>query len=457
MKHVFSILLLCVIFQSVLTSRRSLRMRMAKVAKAMKLISDIKEKKLRKLDEGTDQSSETEAGATSEANATVSSTERVTPPDTSVETSAPSEEYNDPSPSNAPESANATAANAPVAVDKPVATKPKTTTKTDAKVQVTKFHSFKKPTKPGPGVVTFGTFIYFLGRPIVKFIVLRLRITYRSLFRNLQEATAESARTDCEIEDKSLLGKTLGPEDGANVNYICEANATQGDVTTANFTLNTDVPMAMVNANGTMESLDFTEVNFNGDSAETASSLQENVIEMSQDSSYYLKESIAYIDKYILILSGRLSNSRLLRRLALNEGTIKMNLSNTDGSTNEYECYISGDSSDSKNLTCDTQSNPLRSTVRDLHLSSGTNDDKQTLFIEMKNATGNASYPIVPSPGNKYTYSRSSSGLSGGAIAGIVIACVVALAAASIAAIMLRKPSPPVDNTTIVDLKTETI
>ena len=455
MKHVFTILLLCVILQSVLTSRRSLRMRMAKVAQAMKLISDAKEKKLRKLDEGTDQSSETEAGATSEANATVSSTERVTPPDTSVETSAPIEEYNDPSPSNEPESANATAGNAPVAVDKPVATKPKTTTKTDAPVQVTKFHSFK--TEPGSGVVTLGVFFYFFGRPIVKYFVFRLRITYKRAFRNLQEATAESARTDCEIEDKSLLGKTLGPEDGANVNYICEANATQGDVTTANFTLNTDVPLTMVNANGTMESLDFTEVNFNGDSAETASSLQENVIEMSQDSSYYLKESIAYIDKYILILSGRLSNSRLLRRLALNEGTIKMNLSNTDGSTNEYECYISGDSSDSKNLTCDTQSNPLRSTVRDLHLSSGTNDDKQTLFIEMKNATGNASYPIVPSPGNKYTYSRSSSGLSGGAIAGIVIACVVALAAASIAAIMLRKPSPPVDNTTIVDLKTETI
>lgn len=44
--------------------------------------------------------------------------------------------------------------------------------------------------------------------------------------------------------------------------------------------------------------------------------------------------------------------------------------------------------------------------------------------------------------------------LSGGAIAGIVIACVVVLAAASIAAIMLRKPSPPIDNTTVVGLKT---
>ena len=51
-------------------------------------------------------------------------------------------------------------------------------------------------------------------------------------------------------------------------------------------------------------------------------------------------------------------------------------------------------------------------------------------------------------------YRKNSSGLSGGAIAGIVIACVVVLAAASIAAIMLRKPTPPIDNTTVVGLKT---
>ena len=72
----------------------------------------------------------------------------------------------------------------------------------------------------------------------------------------------------------------------------------------------------------------------------------------------------------------------------------------------------------------------------------------------------NSTYAIKTPQGSgssRYTYSKSSSGLSGGAIAGIVIACVVALAAVSIAAIMLRKPSPPVDNTTIVDLKTDNI
>ena len=54
-------------------------------------------------------------------------------------------------------------------------------------------------------------------------------------------------------------------------------------------------------------------------------------------------------------------------------------------------------------------------------------------------------------------YRKSSSGLSGGAIAGIVIACVAVLIAAAVAVIMLRKPTPPIDNTTVVDLKQENI
>ena len=455
MKHVFTILLLCVILQSVLTSRRSLRMRMAKVAQAMKLISDAKEKKLRKL-ENTDESvdSEAESTSTSDSNATVSSTESVTPPDTSVQTSAPPVVYNDTSAADEKENVNATAENAPVNASKPVATKAKTTSNTKAAVQVTKFHSFKKPTTRGPGKVTFGTFIYFFGRPIVKFIVLRLRITYTRGLRNLQEATAESARTDCEIKNKDLLGLTLNSDEGANVDYDCTANATQGDVSTANFTLNTDVPMTMVNANGTTESLDFTEVNFNGDSAESASSLQDSTVIITE--SYYLKNALAFVDKYVLTLSGDYSNHRLLRRLELSNGDIKMNLSNSDGTTNEYDCIFNRASSPAT-LTCDTSGNPLKTTVGNLHLSSGNNEANQTLFIEMQNPSDNSTYVISPSAGNRYTYSKSSSGLSGGAIAGIVIACVVALAAASIAAIMLRKPSPPVDNTTIVDLKTETI
>ena len=54
------------------------------------------------------------------------------------------------------------------------------------------------------------------------------------------------------------------------------------------------------------------------------------------------------------------------------------------------------------------------------------------------------------------TFSKSSSGLSGGAIAGIVIVCVVALIALALAIILLRKPqnTKHLDNTTVSGLKT---
>ena len=63
--------------------------------------------------------------------------------------------------------------------------------------------------------------------------------------------------------------------------------------------------------------------------------------------------------------------------------------------------------------------------------------------------------PIVTPYSGRNVYWKSSSGLSGGAIAGIVIAWVVAIIAASILAIMFRRPKPaPVDNTTVVGLNT---
>ena len=458
MKHFFTFFLLCLIFQNVLTVNKSLKKRTAKFAKAMKLLSEEKEKKLRKL-ENTDAVTDTEAGDSSSPNGTETSaadTSSAVIPDTSVQTSLPTQVYNDDSEPNAPESANATASNANVSVAKPVALTPKTTGNSRASVQVTKFHGFQPPTTRGPGLVHFGVFMYFFGRPIVKFIVMRLRITYRSSsLRNLQETTAESARTDCELEDLSLAGVTLSEDEGKNVNYKCEANATAGDASTANFTLNTDVPMAMVNANGTSESLDFAEVNFNGDAAEESSSLQDYKKPISE--SYTLAVTNLTFDKKILIFTGELSSRRRLRNLALTEGeTIQMTLVDNSNEGNKYDCTINGVSSSSSpsTLKCDTSDIPLRTTGEKLNLNAGTDTSNSTLFtVKM---TDDLLNQTVSTPSKtKYNYQKNSSGLNGGAIAGIIVGCVVALFAATIAAIILRKTTPPPsDNSTIVDLKT---
>ena len=121
--------------------------------------------------------------------------------------------------------------------------KPKETGKADAQVQVNKFHSFK--TNPNEKKVSFGVVFYFYGKPIVRYIIMRLRITYSSRLRNLQSTTgsAKSARTDCEITNPDLVGKTI--DDGQNVNYNCTANTTKSPEDPY-FTLNTDVPLTMV-------------------------------------------------------------------------------------------------------------------------------------------------------------------------------------------------------------------
>ena len=388
MKHVFLILLLCLIFQSVLTARGSPKMRMAKAAQALKRISKTKEKNLRKL-QNTDVVSDTEAGGSSSGNQTETSG---VIPDTSVQTSLPVENYIDNSPADAPESANATASNANVSVDKPVAVKPKTTGNSNAAVQVTKFHGFRAPR--GPGRVNFGVFFYFVGRPIVKFIVMRLRITYKIGLRNLQETTAESARTDCTLSDPSLAGKTLSEEEGKNINYNCEANATQGDASTANFTLNTDVPMTMVNANGTSEALDFSEVNFNGDATDESTSLQSNTQTISE--SYIFTATSWRFTKKVLVLTGTLSSGRRLRNLALTEGqTVQMTLIDNSNNGNKYDCTINGVSSSSSTLECDTSNNPLKTTVGKLNLNSGTANNNSTLFTLKMSDNLDGNTPIV--------------------------------------------------------------
>ena len=245
---------------------------------------------------------------------------------------------------------------------------------------MTKFHGFKVPRIKGPGKVVFGVFFYFFGRPIVKFIIIRLRITYNSRLRNLQ-TIAESARSDCTIADPSLMG--MLSNEGINVNYNCEANATQGDASTANFTLNTDVPMTMVNTDGTTEALDFQEVNFNGEAAEESSNIQANT--QVFNNIYTLKNTIIFVEKFILAFTGNLEqSSRRCRRLSLTDGqTIAMSLQDDDGSIKKYDCIINEVSSPVYKISCDASSKPITTTVSKLHLSSGISEDGSFLTIEM--------------------------------------------------------------------------
>ena len=136
--------------------------------------------------------------------------------------------------------------------------------------------------------------------------------------------------------------------------------------------------------------------------------------------------------------------------LKIDDTQLNLNLTNSTGEKVIVPCSItSGDGS--ATLDC-TVSEQLKDA--EIHMRSGLTDDKKTKIV--MNMKDEESAKISESPSsNTANYHKSSSGLSGGAIAGIVIACVVVLIAAAVAAIMLRKPSvPPTDNTTVTGLNT---
>ena len=448
MRYVLPILLLCLLFENSFTSRRSTNLKLSKEAKALKRLANAKEQLINVdvTDEGGD--SETE---------TIPEAENT--PETSLATNPPVVEYSDTSKTDEGEKVSAAANNSEVDASKPVATVPKQTNEKKKNVQIQNIYGFKLPPNPDDKTVSFKLRLYFWERLVARLVLVRLRIDYNSRLRNLAP-TSESARTDCELVDPSLEGKILGEGEGENVNYNCKANATQGDPSKANFTLNTDVPMTIINKDGNPETLNFDEINFNGNSAEESVSLQ---ISATREISSFatIKDAIASVNQKFLIISGKYEkmDSPVLRNLDLTNGaTINMNLDDKSGTTKTYDCVINGvTKGGNSELSCDTSGNPIDTNSEIIHLSQGNTQNNDYLTIEMLNAGNSTTDLSTYSSGNRYSYSKSSSGLSGGAIAGIVIACVVVLAAASIAAVMLRKPSPPIENTTIVDLKTDNI
>ena len=104
---------------------------------------------------------------------------------------------------------------------------------------------------------------------------------------------------------------------------------------------------------------------------------------------------------------------------------------------------------------------PTGSIKGSLYLSKMVDKDNNTLIINNTDSNrdifefniDNGQNSTVPI--HRDNYRKTSSGLSGGAIAGIVIACAVVLIIASIVAMMVRKPSVPLDNSSsVVGLRT---
>jgi len=285
------------------------------------------------------------------------------------------------------------------------------------------------------GIINFKIFFYFL-MAIPKKIWVPLKVHTKRL-RSLADSEAEA---ECRPLETPTEADSQG---GVSQKFDCVGNVPPG----------TDVSGVEIDTSKSIDYDDGTgrksytgDINFSKDATEQASNLQD-----------YTED----IDKVIMLQEGDLEgtgdkdgkfnvNGKLVK---IDDTNINLNLTKSSGEKVTVPCSISlGDSVGSDNykttLGCSVSEELENAQI---HMRSGITDKKTKIVMNMIHGD---SATITESPStNTANYHKSSSGLSGGAIAGIVIACVVVLIAAAVAAIMLRKPStPPTDNTTVTNL-----
>ena len=333
-------------------------------------------------------------------------------------------------------------------------------------LKINKFYNYYTPQ---PKVIRYNTLFSFLNVIIARIISLRLRIAYSfGRLRNLQdESAAESVPSTCYINNTDLVGKN---GTGANIKYDCNATTTYNATDITNVTINTDVPLKADN-----QSFSFENVTFNGNSSEEAANLVEATDQVEGDP-IDIRDADITVEEDKVVFTGTVAGDEgasTAKTMYDGKETFTMLLSDFSSGTElfeEYDCQISSYTADSDNgkvdMSCDTSSKTLKNPnafnfddslsigerVVTLHMKEGISTPVNWEVVSTDTDTATS---VTKTDGvNNISYRKNSSGLSGGAIAGIVIACAVVLIAASIVAMMLRKPAPPLDNTTVVGLKT---
>ena len=298
--------------------------------------------------------------------------------------------------------------------------------KKNARINFLAFNSFRIPSRT---YFTFAVFVFFRSGKIAQNITFTLVIRYR--FNRLRYLQEKNETATCTPESNNI---------NQNIKYSCNSPKDE----------NLDIQqVAITDVNIDGNPVDLADINFSDEALLAASNLQDYT--QNIDEMYDLKNGILKQSSKYFVIEGVIDDDRY-------QGHVgdKLNLSVLDNSTDTIKiasCEI--ESVKNKNYV-------FKCTHEDriygyLDLASMYSDNK-AINLHMEDGHENLSFEGNSNNGNTYKsnpiYKKSSSGLSGGAIAGIVIACAVVLIVASIIAMMLRKPSVPIkNNSSITELR----
>jgi hypothetical protein len=298
-------------------------------------------------------------------------------------------------------------------------------------INILAFNSYKGSGKS----ISFAVFFLFLKMTPHKTVRFFLTIRYFRIVRRFRYLTEDKNETaDCSADSELIEGK--------NVRYTCQSSI-QGNADDIEQVAIVDVDIPGVNS--------LKEINFSDEALFAASNLQKFTNEVQN--MYDLKNGeLKYSNNYFVIkddiedYQGEVGDEFRLQVYDNSSGI---------GILNNASCSLQTITNKKYQFKCTSKSD----IDGYIHLGSMYNDEKKNainLYMNEGNETlsfkGNGNNGNTPR--SNPIYKKSSSGLSGGAIAGIVIACAVVLIIASIIAMMLRKSSVPIhNNSSITELK----
>ena len=313
----------------------------------------------------------------------------------------------------------------------------------NALVQVLKFHSFKA--LPGVTVMTFGMIMFFRNSPPT-FYIMTIVVHHRRGLRNLADDVGVNKTSNCTLNPNDV-GKT-----GENVRYDCEAPKEPNEefdqvVVLPDFKLDGKDPV-------NLDDLSYSE-----QAAVAAATLQAQTQEVAKvltlKNGEWRKNSQ---NDFLLIgiINGFGGKEK--------ENQYYIQFTNSDESKSNVRCSIEKKENNDKYTFLCTPLKTINGTIHQADIfdpytnSSITLDMNQSyenIYFQVNDPNDpNTTSTTVPKRNNPI-YRKSSSGLSGGAIAGIVIACAVVLIIGSVIAMMMRKPQVPLDNSaSVVGLRT---
>ena len=327
-------------------------------------------------------------------------------------------------------------------------------TKRGANANIIGYNNYKPRRNPNPPnplrpvVIEFTLFLKFTQISPLGKITFTMRITYKSIqyvLRRLQEKqTEENTTAVCELESEN--------DDSTGIaSYKCSAETT--DVPDEAESLNN---FEFFDKNGEPVLIDAEDINFSKDALEGGKNIT------LQNSSY----AIVYFDNAKFIKENENDTSSFLVKGFLTGGE-RNTVAGQDSLIITFYDVINGESfayntmcevinhdPNDFSIKCSPENNV---TGKEQYLTNGTTpDDKVKIYLNTSKETDNFSFLKYgkKTKNSNIVWRKTSSGLSGGAIAGIVIACAVTLILITILLMFMRRAKKETNNnSTIVGLK----